>query len=155
MFDNVNQLKQKLDAKRPLPAGMVRNLREVMRIEWTYNSNAIEGNTLSLLETKIVVEEGLTIGGKRLAEHLEAVNHAEAIDFVEQLVSDHEMLTERVLKQIHYLVLKNIDNENAGKYRGHNVEISGSAHKPPHHIKVQEAMDNLFDWYRKNLSNTP
>ncbi len=152
VFEHVDQLKRELDAKRPLPSGMVKNLREVIRIEWTYNSNAIEGNTLSLLETKMVVEEGLTIGGKRLAEHLEAVNHAEAIDFVEQLVSEQEVLTARVLKQIHYLVLKNIDDENAGRYRGYDVEISGSAHRPIHHVKVQEAMDELFAWYEQERS---
>lgn len=152
MFEQVNILKQELDVKRPLPSNLVRNLREVIRIEWTYNSNAIEGNTLSLLETKMVIEEGLTIGGKRLAEHLEAVNHAEAIDFVEQLVSDQEILTERLLKQIHYLVLKNVDDQNAGKYRDHNVEISGSIHKPTHHLKIQDAMDELFAWYGQECS---
>ncbi|UOF89855.1 Fic family protein [Fodinisporobacter ferrooxydans] len=150
MFDKVNQLKEKLDSKRPLPTGMVKNLREVIRIEWTYNSNAIEGNTLSLLETKMVVEEGLTIGGKRLKEHFEAINHAEAIDFVEELVGKQEPLTERILKQIHYLVLKNIDNENAGKYRGYNVGISGSIHNPVNHVKVPEEMEQLFAWYREN-----
>jgi Fic family protein len=150
VFDKVNQLKERLDSKRPLPPGLVKNLREVIRIEWTYNSNAIEGNTLSLLETKIVVEEGLTIGGKKLQEHFEAVNHAEAIDFVEELVSKKEPLTERIVKQIHYLVLKNIDNDNAGKYREYNVGISGSTHQPPDHIKVREEMEKLFVWYETN-----
>lgn len=136
MFDRVNQLKEKLDAQRPLPPGLVKNLREVFRIEWIYNSNAIEGNTLSLLETKMVVEEGITIGGKKLREHLEAVNHAEAIDFIEELVAQKESLTEHVIKQLHYLVLKGIDDENAGRYRSYNVWISGSMHQPVHFLHV-------------------
>ncbi|ANB57993.1 filamentation induced by cAMP Fic domain protein [Anoxybacillus sp. B7M1] len=105
MFQKINELKAKLDAQRPLPPSLVKNLREVFRIEWIYNSNAMEGNTLNLLETKMVVEEGITIGGKKLKEHFEAINHAEAIDFVEELVSKKEPLTEWVLKQIHYLVV--------------------------------------------------
>lgn len=149
MFDKVNQLKEKLDLKRPLPPGLVKNLRNVIRIDWTYNSNAIEGNTLSLLETKIVVEEGLTIGGKKLREHFEAINHAEAIDFVEELVAKQEVLTEHILKQVHYLVLKNIENENAGRYRNYNVRISGSTHQPPEHFKVREEMEQLFAWYEE------
>jgi Fic family protein len=153
VFDIVNGLKEKLDSKRPLPTGLVKNLRDVFRIEWTYNSNAIEGNTLSLLETKIVVEEGLTIGGKKLREHFEAINHAEAIDFVEDLIAKNEPLNERILKQIHYLVLKNIDNENAGRYRNYNVGISGSTHQPPEHFKVQEEMEKLFFWFETNKSN--
>ncbi|MEC0328353.1 cell filamentation protein Fic [Paenibacillus macerans] len=79
-FDTIEQLKKELDAVRPFPPAAVKNLDEVYRIEWTYNSNAIEGNTLPLLETKLVLEEGLTIGGKKLREHFEVVNHSEAID---------------------------------------------------------------------------
>lgn len=150
MFEKVDKLKAQLDAKRPLPPEVVKNLREIYRIEWTYNSNAIEGNTLTLLETKMVVEEGLTIGGKQLREHFEAINHAEAIDFVEELVSKQEPLTEQIIKQIHYIVLKNCDNLNAGKYRSHNVGISGSEHQPPNYLKVPEEMVKLLQWYDKN-----
>ncbi|MGF7031348.1 hypothetical protein J2T17_002254 [Paenibacillus mucilaginosus] len=78
-FNQINQLKQELDGLRPLPSAAVRNLDEVYRVEWTYNSNAIEGNTLTLLETKLVLEEGLTIGGKKLREHVEVINPSEAI----------------------------------------------------------------------------
>ncbi|NIK15884.1 Fic family protein [Saccharococcus thermophilus] len=150
MFDTVDQLKEKLDAHRPLPAGLVKNLRDFFRIEWIYHSNAIEGNTLSLLETKVVVEERITIGGKKLNEHLEAVNHAEAIDFVEELVAKQEPLTESVIKQLHYLVLKGINDGNAGRYRSYNVRISGSVHQPVHFLHVQEKMNQLLEWYEKN-----
>ena len=78
-FGKIDKLKAELDSFRPLPAAVVKNLDEVYRVEWTYNSNAIEGNTLSLLETKIILEERLTIGGKKLREHFEVINHAEAI----------------------------------------------------------------------------
>ena len=83
-----------MDELRPLPAAAVRNLDEVYRIEWTYNSNAIEGNTLTLLETKLVLEEGLTIGGKKLREHFEVVNHSEAIYYVQDVVNRNIELTQ-------------------------------------------------------------
>jgi Fic family protein len=129
-LDKINELKSELDQLRPLPSAAVRNLDEVYRIEWTYNSNAIEGNTLSLLETKLVLEEGLTIGGKKLREHFEVINHSEAIDYVRDIVNRNIELTENVIKSIHQLVLKNIDDENAGRYRMINVMISGSQHTP-------------------------
>src|SRR5690606_8090498 len=116
-LDRIDELKKELDFHRPLPATAVKNLRDVYRVEWTYNSNAIEGNTLSLIETKVVMEDGLTIGGKRLQEHFEVINHSEAISFIEDQVNRVEPLDERTLKTIHHLILKNIDNENAGAYR--------------------------------------
>ncbi|MBM7645146.1 Fic family protein [Scopulibacillus daqui] len=149
-FDYIDQLKQKLDDKRPLPPSIVNNLRDVYRIEWTYNSNAIEGNTLTLLETKIVVEEGLTIGGKKLKEHFEAINHAEAIGYVEEIVTNEEDLTQFIIKNIHRLILKNIDDDNAGRYRETNVGISGSHHRPPEHPFIQEKMDELMSCYHTN-----
>lgn len=148
-FQQINELKYELDQYRPLPTAAVKNLRSFYRVEWTYNSNAIEGNTLSLIETKVVLEDGLTVGGKRLQEHLEVVNHAEAIDFVEEHVQKHTNLDEHTLKLIHYLVLKNIDNENAGKYRSINVRISGSKHEPPHFLQVDHEMKELFAWYER------
>ncbi|WP_232336683.1 Fic family protein [Planococcus lenghuensis] len=99
-------------------------------MEWTYHSNAIEGNTLSSLKMKVILEDGLTVGGKRLQEHLEVINHAEAIGFVEKLVQKQVPLNEQVLKEIHYLLLKSIDNENAGTYRSVNVRIKESNHSP-------------------------
>lgn len=148
-YQQINELKSELDQYRPLPTAVVRNLRNVYRVEWTYNSNAIEGNTLSLIETKVVLEDGLTVGGKRLQEHLEVVNHAEAIDFVEEQVQKHSTLDEHTLKLIHYLILKNIDNENAGRYRSINVRISGSKHEPPHFLQVPPEMKDLFVWYER------
>lgn len=139
-----------MDSYSPLPPEAVKNLQDVYRVEWTYHSNAIEGNTLSLVETKLVLEEGLTIGGKQLREHLEVINHAEAISFVEEQVLNKKDLSEYNLKSIHYLVLKGIDDKNAGTYRSINVGISGSHHTPPHFLQVPDAMRELFTWYEEN-----
>ncbi|WP_019413821.1 Fic family protein [Paenisporosarcina sp. TG20] len=148
-FTKIDELKKKLDQHRPLPPAAVKNLRDVYRVEWTYNSNAIEGNTLSLLETKVVMEDGLTIGGKRLQEHFEVINHSEAIYFIEDQVNRIEPLDEKTLKMIHHLILKNIDDENAGAYRPINVRISGSQHEPSHFLQVANEMKHLFTWYEQ------
>jgi Fic family protein len=92
--------------------------------------------------------EGITVGGKSLREHFEAINHKEAILFLEDLVSDKKDLSERVIKDIHSLILKNIDNENAGKYRNINVRITGADHTPPNHVILVEKMSNLIKWYK-------
>ncbi|MEC0226171.1 Fic family protein [Paenibacillus alba] len=146
-FTKIDLLKNELDKLRPLPSAAVRNLEQVYRVEWTYNSNAIEGNTLTLLETKMVLEEGLTIGGKKLREHFEVINHSEAISYVQDVVSRNIELSEYVIKSIHHLVLKNIDDENAGRYRLINVMISGSQHTPPHFAVLSEKMEQLIQWY--------
>lgn len=148
-FEKIDKLKQELDALRPLPAAAVRNLDEVFRVEWTYNSNAIEGNTLSLIETKLVLEDGLTVGGKKLREHFEVINHSEAISYVQDIVNRDLELSEVVVKSIHQLVLKNIDDQNAGRYRMINVGISGSQHNPPHYTVVPENMEQLIQWYHQ------
>lgn len=148
-FEKIDFLKKELDDLRPLPSAAVRNLEEVYRVEWTYNSNAIEGNTLTLLETKLVLEEGLTIGGKKLREHFEVINHSEAISYVQDVVSRNIELSEYVIKSIHHLVLKNIEDENAGRYRMINVKISGSQHTPPHFTVVPEKMEKLVQWYHE------
>ncbi|TYA15256.1 Fic family protein [Paenibacillus faecis] len=122
-FGTIDQLKSELDALRPLPAAAVKNLEEIDRVEWTYHSNAMEGNTLTLLETKLVLEDGLTIGGKKLSEHFEVVNHSEAIDYVQDIVDRKIELTEFVIKSLHHLVLKNIDDE------------------------LSEKMEQLLQWY--------
>ncbi|WP_269758374.1 Fic family protein [Thalassobacillus sp. C254] len=118
-------MKKDLDRLKPLPSAAAKNLKEYYRVEWTYHSNALEGNTLSLIETKIVFEGGLAIGGKRLIEHFEVINHSEAICYIEQQVQNKVTLNEGTVKMIHYLILKNINDENAGRYRSINVRITG------------------------------
>ena len=146
-YHHLDQLKQKLDAHRPLPPAIIKNLRDDLVLRWTYHSNAIEGNTLTLKETKVALE-GITVGGKTMREHLEAINHREAIFFIEELVSQKEPLSQRYIKDIHLLVLKKIDDRNAGIYRNTNVIIAGAEHTPPDFVHVLSEMEDLIRWYQ-------
>ena len=146
-FKKLNLLKAKLNQYRPLENTILQNLREDLILRWTYNSNAIEGNTLTLNETKVALE-GITIGGKSLREHFEAINHKEAIEFVEFLVAKNEMLSEYSIKSLHALILKNIDDKNAGSYRNINVLISGATYRPPTNIEVSSKMEAFINWYK-------
>lgn len=143
----VDAKKQVLDNLRPLPSHSAQSLRAKISLDWTYNSNAIEGNTLTLRETKVVVEDGITIGGKSLREHSEAVNHHEAIQYVEELVNSNEPISEWLIKNIHQLVLKGIDQNNAGRYRNENVVISGAGFNPPDFLYLPERMNDLMLWH--------
>ncbi|UJF32181.1 Fic family protein [Paenibacillus hexagrammi] len=147
-FTQINRKKAVIDAKRPLPSAAVTTLRERLLVEWTYHSNAIEGNTLTLSETKVVLE-GITIGGKSLREHFEVINHVEAIELVEELVGKQVVISEFVIKQLHQLVLKNIRDREAGAYRTTNVFLQGSTHVPPMNSLVPGLMKDLLDWYRQ------
>ena len=147
LFASLDALKARLDAHRPLPPDVVSQIREDMRVRFTYHSNAIEGNTLTMSETKAVLEDGITIGGKSLKEYLEAVGHSHAIDYMEALVQKDEALTERTLKEIHNLILRNIDGANAGTYRRMNVLISGAGHIPPPAQPPPAKMEAFFRWY--------
>jgi fic-domain containing protein len=142
-FDEVDKLKTELDSKRPIPKETLKSLKESINLEWTYNSNGIEGNTLTLRETQVVLE-GITIGGKSIKEHLEAINHERAIIYLEDLVKDNKPITEWNIKSIHQLILKGIDDENAGRYRRENVTIKGAVHIPPDYTKIPELMEKLI-----------
>lgn len=141
--------KRKLGGLRPLPSSLVARLRKQMMIEYTYNSNAIEGNTLTLRETQLVIEEGITVGGKSITETLEAKNHPEAIEFVERLVDAKSELTEDVVLQLHRLIMSNI-TEDAGHYRTMGVRITGATFTPPPSSEVKPRMDELLKWLREN-----
>ena len=107
MFEQLNQMKAQLDAARPLPAATTRSLHDDLLLRWTYHSNAIEGNTLTLLETKVVLE-GITVGGKALREHFEAINHRDAIYYVDDIIHKQAPFSEWQIRNIHQLILKNI-----------------------------------------------
>ena len=130
-----------------------KTIREALEIEFLYQSNRIEGNTLTLRETQLVVNEGITISGKSVREHLEAINHKEAILFIDDIVQNKIPLTEYVLKQIHALVLHSIDRDNAGVYRKLPVLISGSQHIPPQPYMLHSLMEDYFIFYNahKNI----
>ena len=142
----IQEKKTKLDALRPLPAAALQNIKNSLTLEWTYNSNSIEGNTLTLQETKMVIEDGLTIRGKSLREHFEAVNHQEAIEFVEQLVADQYGLKASDILSVHGLVVHKIEKEYAGRYRNSGVRISGANFAPPNALKVDALMEDLIHW---------
>ncbi|ALX48941.1 Fic family protein [Lentibacillus amyloliquefaciens] len=146
MFERVDQKKERLDDKRPLPKYTLRSLREKLLLEWTYNSNAIEGNTLTLQETKVVLE-GITVGGKAMREHLEVINHRDAITYVEEIVQRQEFLSEWQIRNLHRLVLKEINDQYAGVYRDQQVVISGAEHTPPAPFLIKEQMEQLMNWY--------
>jgi len=140
-WDDIIDLKTRLDAFRPLPPAMVENLERWFLIELTYTSNAIEGNTLTRQETAVVVEKGLTVSGKSLVEHLEATNHAKALGRVVELArSEKESLSERTIMELHETILRGIDDENAGCYRSIPVRISDSSVVLPNPIKVPQKM---------------
>jgi Fic family protein len=146
LLARLEQKKAQLDAMRPLPAAAVRRLEEQLAVEWIYNSNAIEGSTLTLRETQLILETGLTIGGKSLREHFEVINHKEAIDYVEALAGGDEPISPFHVRQIHKLVLTRIDDQEAGQYRTLPVRIAGADYQPPEAWQVPGLMDEWGDW---------
>ncbi len=146
-FKEVDSKLLKLNNRRPLPRETLESLEKSNILDWTYNSNAIEGNTLTLRETKVVLE-GITIGGKSIKEHLEVTNHKAAILFLEDIIDEKSDLSELNIKNIHSLIFKEIDSDNAGKYRTKNVVISGASQKPTDYINVPEKMEKLIYEYK-------
>jgi Fic family protein len=145
LLEVVDADKATLDAVRPLPPHTLASLREKLMLEWTYHSNAIEGNTLTLRETKVVLE-GITVGGKSLREHFEVTNHRDAIFYVEEIVAKQETLSEWQIRNIHALVLKGIDDGEAGRYRRENVVIAGASTTPPDFLHLPAEMAALIEW---------
>lgn len=154
LLDRIDQARALLDAHRPLPPHTVASFHDHLALEWTYHSNGIEGNTLTLRETKVVLE-GITVGGKTLREHLEAINHRDAIEYVEQLVTERSPLSERCIKDIHALVLKGLDATEAGRYRRQNVQITGASTIPPDFLHLEEKMQGLLAWHENKAGIHP
>ncbi len=146
LLHRLENKKAQLDALRPLPGASVNRLREQILVEWIYNSNAIEGSTITLQETRLILETGLTIGGKSLREHFEVINHRDAIDYVETLVTSAEPVTPFHVRQIHKLVLSRIDDDNAGRYRETQVRIAGAVFIPPESWQVPNLMTEWGEW---------
>lgn len=145
--NRINQLKQELDNKRPLTSAEVNRLNEEFMIDYTYNSNAIEGNTLTLQETTLVLQ-GVTIDKKPLKHHMEAIGHREAFYFVVDLVKDKMQLNESLIKQIHSLVLMDAPQDK-GVYRRLPVSIMGASHIPPQPYLIEKQMEELIENYKK------
>ncbi len=148
-FDNIDKkLNKYKDVK--LNDVLLKQLREDLIIKWTYNSNAIEGSTFTLAETKVLLEDGITVGGKTMKEHFEIIGHAEAIYYVEDIVKNNIKLSEQEIKNIHSLVTKGIENINPGQYRTVPVFISGAEHIPPQPYMINPEMEKLMLWYKNS-----
>lgn len=149
LLSRINSKMQRLNSLRPLPADAVKRLHGELRLLYTYHSNAIEGNTLTLSETKLVLEEGITIGGKSLREHLEATNNAKAFDLMEDIAKKRKAIDHVTIQRIHEAVTAGI-LEEAGKYRTKNVRITGAEKAPPDWSKVVKLMDEMIEKIAKN-----
>jgi Fic family protein/DNA-binding XRE family transcriptional regulator len=147
LLKEIEVLKSKLDKLRQFDSFRI---AQALELEYTFESNRIEGNTLTLRETDLVVNEGLTISGKSMREHLEAINHKEAIDYMKDLVHRKVTINEREVLSIHNLILRGILPEDAGKYRSVQVMIKGSSHMPPQPFLVAKQMEDYFIWFAKN-----
>ncbi|MEF9984611.1 MAG: Fic family protein [Oscillospiraceae bacterium] len=147
----IEEKKKELDLKRPLTAGEAARLNEEFIVEYTYNSNAIEGNTLTLRETDMVLR-GLTIDKKPLKDHMEAVGHKEAFEFISDLVKENAPLTERTIKQIHYLVLAD-KKDDRGVYRRVPVRIMGAKHEPVQPYLIEPKLTELLLKYSASDEN--
>lgn len=139
-----------LDAHRPLPPSMLTKLREQFVIECTYHTNVIEGNTLTLRETQLVIQEGITVKGKPLRYHLEAINHPRAIEFIERLSSKSKPIGERDILYLHGIAMKGIGETEPGAYRRGQVEITGSRYRPPPPYEVPFLISEYLDWLNRN-----
>ena len=148
LLERIKEKKNRLDDKRPLPKETLKKIREGIRVAHTYHSNAIEGNTLSLQETKLVLEEGITIGGKSLKEHLEVTGNANAFDRIEELARKRKGIDHVVVQEIHEIVTKG-QLLDSGRYRTHNVRIVGANVIPPDFSKVVPLMDGLIKDIKK------
>jgi excisionase family DNA binding protein len=141
LLDIIDRKMKELETRRPLTEGEVARLREQFVVEYTYNSNAIEGNTLTLRETDLVLR-GFTIDQKPLKDHMEAVGHKEAFEYVSELVNDKVTMSESIIKQIHYLVLAD-KKDDRGVYRRVPVRIMGAQHEPVQPYLIQPKMEQL------------
>lgn len=149
-YERIQLKKDKLDQARPLSNDILQRLQEDLSFEWTYNSNSIEGNSFTLQETRVVLQDGMTINGKSLREHFETVNHANAIEYLEEKVSPAYVLSDKDILTIHEIILNNILKEYAGRYRTGAVRIYGANFTPPNALKVHDLMEELIQWTIEN-----
>jgi len=150
MHERIVEKKKRLDQHRPLSPTLLNRLRMEFMVEYTYDSNAIEGSTLTLHETRMIIEEGLTVQGKPLKEVLSTRNHPEAISFVEELARVGSPLTEKDVLKLHRLIMEGVD-ESAGRYRESGVRIAGAMFTPPKSTEIPAKMMDLLDWLNRNL----
>jgi Fic family protein/DNA-binding XRE family transcriptional regulator len=150
ILDEIDTLKTKLDGFRQFDSYRI---AQALELEYTFESNRIEGNTMTLRETDLVINEGLTISGKSMREHLEVINHQEAIAYIKDLMQKNTSINEREVLSIHNLILRGIHPEDAGRYRKVQVMIQGSSHMPPQPFLVAKEMEDFFIWYETNKNS--
>jgi Fic family protein/DNA-binding XRE family transcriptional regulator len=150
LLEQIDAMKTKLDKFRQFDSYRI---AQALELEYTFESNRIEGNTLTLRETDLVINEGLTISGKSMREHLEVINHQEAIGYIKHLMEKNALLNEREVLSIHNLILRGINPEDAGRYRKVQVMIKGSAYMPPQPFMVSKEMEDFFIWYETNKNS--
>ena len=147
ILEEIDLLKSKLDQFRQFDSYRI---AQALELEYTFESNRIEGNTMTLRETDLVINEGLTISGKSMREHLEVINHHEAIGYIKHLMEKNTPLNEREVLSIHNLILRGIQPEDAGRYRRVQVMIKGSSYMPAQPFMVSKEMEDFFIWYETN-----
>lgn len=153
--NRIEEKLSRLNDLRPLPQSALKKIQDHFRIEMTYNSNAIEGNSLTLKETFLVINEGITVKGKPLKDHLEARDHYLTLNYLYDLVENgkHHTMSEHLIRSMHQLIMQETDKEWAGVYRNANVIISGADSIPPDALEVAHKMKQLIDWVKGNKSN--
>jgi len=153
--NRIEEKLSRLNDLRPLPKSALKKLQDHLRIEMTYNSNAIEGNSLTLKETFLVINEGLTVKGKPLKDHLEAKDHYLTLNYLYDLVENgrQHTLSEHLIRSMHQLIMQETDREYAGVYRNANVIISGADYTPPDALDVTHKMKEFMNWIKNNRNN--
>ena len=142
-LQEIDELKAKINSFRPLTENVLKQINAYFKISFTYTSNAIEGNTLSLSETKIIIEDGITIGGKPIKDHLEVIGQANAYDLLFDIAQNYNDITEEVILKLHHMLYNNIEESKAGKYRDCNVLITGSEYELPKYNEIPQLMKNF------------
>ncbi len=150
LCDRIQAKKDRLVQARPLPKIVLQKIKEDLTIEWSYNSNGIEGNSLTLHETQLILQEGITVKGKSLKEHFEAHNHDKAIDYLYKILNNGDALRSMDILHLHSLVMQNIEEDYAGRLRNGGVRITGANFIPPNALKVPQLIDDLMDFINTN-----
>ncbi|HGO5815108.1 TPA: Fic family protein [Mannheimia haemolytica] len=150
LLDKLDNYKNILDEYRPLNQKVLQQIEQDFLVKYNQQSNAIEGNSLTIFETRVLLESGITANGKPFKDHLDILNHQEAIYYLNDLVKERKILSEAIIKDFHYLLLQKTDNaREAGKYRTMPVVIQGAEHLPPQPYLIASKMEELIEWNNK------
>lgn len=152
IFEQLDRMRAVLNQHRPPHQETLVQIQDDLMIKYNHESNAIEGNSLSIFETRVLLESGMTANGKPFKDHLDILNHQEAIFYLADLIKDNAPLSEKVIQDFHYLILQKTKNEReAGKYRTMPVVIQGAEHEPPQPYLVEPQMQELLIWNSQQI----